>query len=216
MSGFRNKRKELEYQLRREFIVEVAQKLFYKQGYENVTLNEVAKEADYTKATLYTYIRSKEDLYMEVYSIGLQKRFEYLKLEMAKGKTGLDKIKRFGKAYFEFYKSNPEVLYHQQYVDYREINPEKIDSKLMVNFKKINVDGYMIVVDALKVGIADHTIKQELDPDYLYSQLIYSLRAIASAAVYRRKSVHGKDNTEEMNRDWYYSFLELIITAIES
>jgi len=216
MTGFRNRRKELEYQLRREFIVEVAQKLFYKHGYENVTLNQVAKQADYTKATLYTYIRSKEDLYMEVYSIGLQKRFEYLKQEMLKGETGLDKIKLFGKAYFEFYRTNPEVLYHQQYIDYREISPEKIDNKLKERFKKINVDSYMIVVDALKEGIADGTINKKLDPNYLFSQLIYSLRAIASAAVYRKKSVYSEDNTEEVSRDWYYSFLELMVTAISS
>lgn len=214
MNEFRNKRKELEYQLRREFIIEVAQKLFYKDGYENVTLNEVAKKADYTKATLYSYIKSKEDLYMEVYSIGLQQRYEFLKAEMAKGKTGIDKIELFGKSYFEFYKNNPEILYHQQYLDYRPINPEKVDPTLMENFQKINVDGYMIVVDAIKTGIADSSIKEDLDPNYLYSQIIYALRAVASAAVYKRKSVLEAENTEETNRNWYYSFLELLIKAI--
>jgi len=214
MSEFRNKRKELEYQLRREFIIEVAQKLFYKHGYENVTLNEVAKKADYTKATLYSYIKSKEDLYMEVYCVGLQQRYEYLKKEMEKEKTGLAKIEMFGKAYFEFYKTHPEILYHQQYLDYRPINPEKIDPTLMERFKEINVDGYMIVVDAIKEGIADNTIKEDLNPNYLYSQIIYALRAVASAAVYKRKSVLEEENSEEVNRKWYYSFLELLIKAI--
>jgi AcrR family transcriptional regulator len=214
MSEFRNKRKELEYQLRREFIIEVAQKLFYKHGYENVTLNEVAKKADYTKATLYSYIKSKEDLYMEVYSIGLHQRYEYLQNEMAKAESGLAKIEMFGRAYYEFYKNHSEILYHQQYLDYRPINPEKIDPNLMERFQKVNVDGYMIVVDAIKDGIADNTIKEDLDPNYLYSQIIYALRAVASAAVYRRKSVLKEDNTEEINRKWYYSFLELLINAI--
>lgn len=214
MSEFRNKRKELEYQLRREFIIEVAQELFYKDGYENVTLNEVAKKADYTKATLYSYIKSKEDLYMEVYCVGLQQRLDFLKKEMARVKTGLDKVEMFGKAYYEFYKNNPEILYHQQYMDYRPINPEKIDPTLMEKFQKINVDGYMIVVEAIKDGIADDTIKEDLDPNYLYSQIIYALRAVASAAVYRRKSVLEEENTEEINKNWYYSFLELLINAI--
>lgn len=214
MSEFRNKRKELEYQLRREFIIEVAQKLFYQDGYENVTLNEVAKKADYTKATLYSYIKSKEDLYMEVYCVGLQQRYEFLKTEMGRVKTGLEKIEMFGKAYYEFYKEHPEILYHQQYLDYRPINPEKIDPALMERFQKINVDGYMIVVDAIKEGIADNTIKEDLDPNYLYSQIIYALRAVASAAVYRRKSVLEEENTEEVNRTWYYSFLDLLMKAI--
>lgn len=214
MNEFRNKRKELEYQLRREFIIEVAQKLFYKHGYENVTLNEVAKKADYTKATLYSYIKSKEDLYLEVYCIGLQERYEFLRTEMSKVETGLAKIEMFGKSYFEFYKTHSEILYHQQYLDYRPINPEKVDSQLMKKFKEVNVDGYMIVVDAIKEGIADKTIRENLDPNFLYSQIIYALRAVASAAVYRRKSVFKKENSEEINREWYYSFLELLMTAI--
>ncbi len=214
MNEFRNKRKELEYQLRREFIIEVAQKLFYENGYENVTLNEVAKKADYTKATLYSYIKSKEDLYMEVYCVGLQQRYEYLKKEMAKEKTGFAKVEMFGKAYYEFYKNNPQILYHQQYMDYRPINPEKIDHNLMERFQEINVDGFMIVVEAIKEGIADKTIKEDLDPNYLYSQIIYALRAVASAAVYRRKSVLEEENTQEINKKWYYSFLDLLMTAI--
>jgi AcrR family transcriptional regulator len=207
MNEFRNKRKELEYQLRREFIIEVAQKLFYEKGYENVTLNEVAKKADYTKATLYSYIKSKEDLYMEVYCVGLQERLDYLKKEMSKVKTGLAKVEMFGKAYYEFYKNHPQILYHQQYIDYRPINPEKIDPNLMERFQKINVE-------AIKEGIADNTIKEDLDPNYLYSQIIYALRAVASAAVYRRKAVLEEENTEEINKNWYYSFLDLLMNAI--
>lgn len=214
MSEFRNKRKELEYQLRREFIIEVALKLFYKDGYENVTLNEVAKKADYTKATLYSYIKSKEDLYMEVYCIGLQQRYEFLQKEMAKANTGLAKIEMFGKAYYEFYKSHPEILYHQQYIDYRAISPEKIDPNLMERFKEINVAGYTIVVEAIKVGIEDKTIKEDLDPNYLWSQIVYALRAVASAAVYCKRTVLEAERSEEINRKWYYSFLELLITAI--
>ncbi len=215
MSEFRNKRKQLEYKLRREFIVEVAEKLFYEHGYENVTLNEVAKKADYTKATLYTYIKSKEDLYLEVYCIGLDKRFHYLMDKMSKAKNGFEKIRFFGQSYYEFYKENPEILYHQQYLDFRPVNPEKIDETLMVRFKDLNVEGYMIVVDAIKEGIADGSVKEDLNPNYLYSQIIYALRAVASAAVYRRKPVKDEENTEEINRKWYLSFLELLLSAIK-
>ncbi|OQY37968.1 MAG: hypothetical protein B6226_04315 [Candidatus Cloacimonetes bacterium 4572_65] len=214
MSEFKNKRKQLEYKLRREFIVEVAEKLFYEKGYENVTLNEVALKAEYTKATLYSYIKSKEDLYLEVYCIGLAERYDYLDKKIKAGTNGLDKVRLFGKSYYEFYKENPEVLYHQQYLDFRPVNPEKIDSNLMERFHELNVEAYMVVVHAIEEGIKDGTIKDELDPNYLYSQIIYALRAVASAAVYQRKPVQNEENSEEVNRNWYFSFLDLLLSAI--
>ena len=49
----------------RERIVETASRLFYTQGYNNTGINQVIKEAEVAKASLYQYFPSKEDLLIE-------------------------------------------------------------------------------------------------------------------------------------------------------
>ena len=49
----------------RERIVNVASRLFYKQGYNSTGINQVIKEAEVAKASLYQYFPSKEDLLVE-------------------------------------------------------------------------------------------------------------------------------------------------------
>ena len=47
-------------------LVDVARQLFAKMGVENTTMNEIAIASKKGRRTLYTYFKSKEDIYMAV------------------------------------------------------------------------------------------------------------------------------------------------------
>lgn len=47
-------------------LVDVARQLFAKMGVENTTMNDIALASKKGRRTLYTYFRSKEDIYMAV------------------------------------------------------------------------------------------------------------------------------------------------------
>ena len=55
-------RKEREKEQRRNDIIDAAERIFFKNGAENSTMDDVAREAELSKGTLYLYFRSKEDL----------------------------------------------------------------------------------------------------------------------------------------------------------
>jgi TetR/AcrR family transcriptional regulator len=56
-------RREREKSLRRGEILAAARKVFGAHGYDNATLDEVAREAEFAKGTLYSYFDSKADLF---------------------------------------------------------------------------------------------------------------------------------------------------------
>ena len=47
-------------------IIDAAERLFFSKGYNNSTMDEVAKEAGFTKRTLYSYFTSKEEIYEKI------------------------------------------------------------------------------------------------------------------------------------------------------
>ena len=47
-------------------LVDVARQLFAKMGVENTTMNDIALASEKGRRTLYTYFKSKEDIYMAV------------------------------------------------------------------------------------------------------------------------------------------------------
>jgi AcrR family transcriptional regulator len=59
-------RKEREHQLRRDEILRAATKLFATKGYHSTTMNEIAKEAEFSTGSLYNFFKNKEELYFSL------------------------------------------------------------------------------------------------------------------------------------------------------
>jgi AcrR family transcriptional regulator len=65
-------RKEREKEHRREEILDAAREVFFRKGLLPATMDEIAEKAELSKATLYLYYKSKEDLYLAVAMRGLE------------------------------------------------------------------------------------------------------------------------------------------------
>lgn len=73
-----------------------AMRLFSAQGYDNVSVDDIVREANSSKGTFYNYFRSKDELFL-FYNQALEKRLEefYHKLLATKhysGKNALEKL----------------------------------------------------------------------------------------------------------------------------
>ena len=60
-------------------LVDVARQLFAKMGVENTTMNDIALASKKGRRTLYTYFKSKEDIYMAVVESELDILFDTMK-----------------------------------------------------------------------------------------------------------------------------------------
>lgn len=66
----------LDKSIRRQRIIDIAVELFRKQGYRTTTLDDVANELGITKAALYHYVESKDDLLYTIYKKAFNAIFE--------------------------------------------------------------------------------------------------------------------------------------------
>lgn len=56
----------------KENISSVADRLFLENGVEKTTMDEIAREAEYSKATIYAYFKSKEEIFHYIVKKGMQ------------------------------------------------------------------------------------------------------------------------------------------------
>jgi len=73
-------RREREKLRQRQEILDVALNLFSKKGYHNISMHEIAKEAEFAIGTLYKFFRNKEDLYQAIEEEIGPKRDAYLSI----------------------------------------------------------------------------------------------------------------------------------------
>ena len=90
----------------RAAILSAARELILEQGVDAVSLRQIAARADYSPAALYEYFPSKEALVAELAQVAGD-RFRRA-LEMAKGKTPLERLERLADAYRTWAVTNPD------------------------------------------------------------------------------------------------------------
>lgn len=72
-------RKEKARELRRQEMIEAAEKVFFAKGYDLATMDDVARAAEFSKRTLYIYFSSKEQLYFEIMTRGYKQLLQMLR-----------------------------------------------------------------------------------------------------------------------------------------
>lgn len=65
-SNLRIKRNNLRKEQNKKFILEAAEKVFGRKGYSLTRVDDIAAEAQFSKATLYKYFSSKKEIFMEI------------------------------------------------------------------------------------------------------------------------------------------------------
>lgn len=154
--------KEQKREQRRKYILDIAEKLFFTYGYDDVSMNDISHEIGLNKTVIYRFFKNKETLYFAVVLRGVLIFSEMITSKVKQGKTGIEKLENSGRAYFEFYKKYPE--YHDAYL---------YSKSKRFSYKKNEysneIDSYVndimkTICNAIQEGINDGTMRKNLNP----------------------------------------------------
>jgi AcrR family transcriptional regulator len=176
-------RKSAEKKARQEYIISAARKLYEKKGVENVTMEDIAVAAEYTRRTLYSYFKNRDEISLLALVEDMRIRWEAQQKAIAKVKTGLEKIIVWGESFYEFARRNPHSMRLHLYWDFKGINPVTTCKEIFIVFEGLNqelADGLRAI---FKLGKKDGSLRRDIDIDLVISQYLYSLRAIIHRAI---------------------------------
>lgn len=122
-------RREIKKVERRNNILKAAEELFFSKGYDNVSLNEIAKNADLGRSTVYLYFENKEELFFAIVFKGTQILHGKILDKTERVKTSLEKLAAFRSAYFEFATEYPEHLKAYNYLLSGRFDLSNIENK---------------------------------------------------------------------------------------
>lgn len=103
-------RREREKLRQRQEILDVALNLFSKKGYHNISMHEIAKEAEFAIGTLYKFFRNKEDLYQALI-LQLSDRFHGALKEVIEGHTEeIETLRAYVRVKGELFQNNVAAI----------------------------------------------------------------------------------------------------------
>lgn len=102
-------RKEREREEMRQLILDGAQKLFLANGFEKVSIRNIADAIEYSPATIYLYFKDKNQLLFALHQRGFVKMVsEFLPLQLLA--DPFEKLVEMGRSYIRFAVENPELF----------------------------------------------------------------------------------------------------------
>lgn len=156
-------RKEREKEQRKNDIVDAAERVFFKKGHEEATMDDVAEEAELSKGTLYLYFKNKEDLYLAIHLRGNRILYSIFENAVNNENIGIEKTRAIGKAYVEFFNKYPDYFNAMLYFESREIDFEdqnSVAAECLVEGKAT----LHLLIESINTGIKDGSIRANIDP----------------------------------------------------
>lgn len=156
--------KEREREQRCNDILDVAMKLFYSKGYDNVSMSDIAKKVGLKKPTLYLYFKNKESLFFAIVMRGATIRNPLVRKEVEKGRTGEEKLGAATRALSKFNEKYPEYNWADYFFRSGKFDLTDLENEDIKKILDLQREMFGIISDCIKAGMEDGTYLPGVDP----------------------------------------------------
>jgi AcrR family transcriptional regulator len=170
-------RRQREKEQRKSGIIDAAERLFFSRRYEDVSMDDIAREVELNKATLYLYFENKETLFSTIVLRGVRILEEKYRECREKQAPGIVKVALMGQAYYQFSMKYPEYLRLIHFFGSERFSQE---NPYTAEIGKGYGTCRKILQEAIQKGIDDKTIRADLDPFVTSMYLMISFMGILS------------------------------------
>jgi AcrR family transcriptional regulator len=153
-------RREEEKERRRGEILDAAESLYARQGWEAVTMDQVARTARLSRALVYIYFRDKDDLWFAVGERAMKLLYQRFAAALEIPGSGRDKVDAIGRAYVGY------ALEFKHYFDFcSRFQGHEVGLAAAPNEEACHQLGQAVmdlVVKGIEAGVADGSISAAL------------------------------------------------------
>jgi len=157
-------RREREKLKQRQEMLAAALGLFSEKGYHNVSMHEIAQEAEFAIGTLYKFFKNKEDLYKALMLEQANKFDDELTKAIKEPDDEIEKLRNYARAKGELFRANVALI-RLYFAETRgaSFNVMALDSELRQQYYRF----LQTLASVFERGIRRKRFKNIADPYYL-------------------------------------------------
>ncbi len=196
--NYLNERRQEEKERRRAEILDAAEAVAGSVGWDELTMEQVARRARLSRALVYVYFKDKVDLQFGICERGLTTLRQRFAEAVGRHRTGLEKISAIGRAYIAFSQEFPVYFDVLARCELREVNT----TDASVNEAACQTAGtsvHELMVAALEAGVRDGSIRADIGNRMLTATALWGFtHGVIQLAVTKAKVLahHGVDGRE--------------------
>lgn len=165
-------RREDEKERRRAEILNAAETLYIKNGWDALTVEQVARSARLSRALLYVYFRDKQDLLFAIGERAMRLLRDRFVGAIATTASGMDQVEAIGRAYIGYATEFPH------YFDFcSRFQSQSIATDPSTNEGSCKVAGDQVIgtlVKAIEAGIRDSSIRADIGEPRMFAITLWA------------------------------------------
>jgi len=154
-------KKERLSEFNRKNILETTKQLFLKKGITQTTMDDIAREAEYSKSTIYVYFKSKDEIYNHII-------LEHIEILKTRIRQALTSSQGFPDGYFavcntlvDYYNTNP--LYFESILGEIQI-PKDESETVLAQIYEVGEEINLIIEEYIKACLLKKQMRSALPP----------------------------------------------------
>lgn len=179
-------------------IIDAAEKLFSEKGIVQTTMDDIAKEAQYSKSTIYVYFKSKEEIYSHIVRKSMVMLRNHLK-DLLENSNGYEEM--FKNICYELVRFQEEYpLYFESISGY--IGCENEDFKeqpVLYDVYLLGEEVNQMLVQMVNQGMEESFFKSNLEPLHTVLIMWASICGIIRMAVQKQAYLEERTNCSKQH-----------------
>lgn len=211
----KQEKKQALAEFHRTHIIEASERLFTGHGIEKTTMDDIAKAAGYSKATLYVYFKSKEEIIHVIILQGMRLLYQSIKEQIDREQDDIGTYYAICYAVSDFYGDNPlayQAAFKNVYSKQHQDELPEVYQDIFQLREKI----YMVVNDFFCRGVSHGTFKKQESTQRIVLIFWAALTGIIQMAEQRQEylSKHAGLTKEDFLKDSFAFLLESVRVRI--
>lgn len=178
-----SERKEREREGRRKLVLETTKRLILERGVDAVTMNDIAKGSELSKAALYLFFTNKDAILKEIFDEAGIYFCDYVESRLPVNASGIEAIRTIWMSYLEVYSESNELFMLFG-----------IKNRIAPNFPFVVDEGpesnggtsfvmYSLIAKIIKHGVVDGTLDSSVVPGTAARMILLVASGIVENAI---------------------------------
>src|ERR1700736_3618403 len=161
-----------EKERRRAEILDAAEALYAKKGWDALTVDQVARSARLSRALVYVYFRDKEELLFAIGERAMRLLRDRFIAAAAEHERGMDKVEAIGRAYMAYAYEFPHYFdFCSRFQAHSvSIDPGSHEGACGI----VGDEAIVVVVQAIEVGLRDGSIRPDIGEPVLLATTLWA------------------------------------------
>lgn len=213
-SSPKTQRMKRQRKIRRDAIIGEAEKSFIEKGYNDTTVDQIALDAGYTKASIYNYFESKDDMFAAVLAKIYERMYEIFD-KFFKEQGSNIRLRDTGDAHFKFINNYPGqaelldsgrcTIISRGILEKEEKGQELTESE--TEYKQGEAKVGMLLIEIIKKTLKKYGVEEKVSPLKVIKALA-ALNPVILSIIKTGKSVGQTDEQIEQTLSVLFNIIE--------